>query len=152
MDDKTLKALHDVEEPILNNEEEELEEGVERMSEEELKQFKTETKKTVPKTTITKKPLIKKQRVKKPLKEKNIINKEKTLLYYYPTPEEWKQIHNLKPTRIIFYFTMTKHEYKELFLCQVKYQTKIIGSTGAREIKKKKLLTKKKNVNKKKEY
>lgn len=67
-------------------------------------------------------------------KDTNVINKEKTLLYRYPSVDEWTKIHELRPERIVFYFTMTKHEYKELYLCQIKYRTKIVGSTGARVI------------------
>ena len=155
-ENKIIPELHEAEEPILTREEKiaelkkieeeeekedakaddlELEDGVEAMTDEELQQFtKQEKSKETPKKVIATTPKPKpKPKPKTPI-NKNIINKEKTMLYYYPTPTEWEEIHKLKPARIIFYFTMTKHEYKELFLCQVKYQTKIIGSTGARVI------------------
>ncbi len=64
----------------------------------------------------------------------NTVTAEKTLLYSYPTVKEWAKIHTLKPQKIIFYFTMTKEQYKEFFLCKVKYGTKIIGSTGAKVV------------------
>lgn len=119
----------------------ELNDGEEAMTEEELAQFSKTTKQAEKDKKNHSAPIRKeikegfvKQAVKKVTKEVNVINADKCMLYYYPTPKEWEQIHKLKPARIIFYFTMTKHEYKELFLCQVKYQTKIIGSTGARVI------------------
>lgn len=65
---------------------------------------------------------------------KNLLSEEKVLLYIPPTDKEWEKLHELKPARIIFYYTMTKEEYKKLFLFQVKYRTKIVGSTGARVI------------------
>lgn len=119
----------------------ELEEGEEAMSDEELAKFTNATKEAEKEKKNHAAPVRKeiktdfvKKAVKKIKSTINIINADKTMLYSYPTPKEWEQIHKLKPARIVFYFTMTKHEYKELFLCQIKYQTKIIGSTGARVI------------------
>lgn len=119
----------------------ELDEGEEVMSDEEIA-LMTDTKpvkaKAVPVQAVPR-PAKK----NKPVQEmpgsivnskQNLIDVDKTMLYNYPTTKEWDKIHEIKPKRIIFYFTMSKEEYKALFLCQVRYQTKIIGSTGARVI------------------
>ena len=67
-------------------------------------------------------------------KQTNLITKERALIYTRPTIEQWKQLHEVKPVKLIFYYTVTKEEYKEYFLMQVKYGTKISASVGGRVI------------------
>ena len=125
------------------DEEDDLEDGEEAMTEEELQKI-IQTEKSSEKkleknfsATASHKPVKAPKNntpASKQSNQTNIIAPEKTLLYKYPSVKEWEKIHEQKPKRIIFYFTMTKEEYKELFLCQVRYGSKIIGSTGARVI------------------
>lgn len=128
---KTLDEIKEIEkqEAIEDEKADEnnLEEGVTEMTPEEIKQF---TKKTTPsKTSPVKTPPTKNNPTK------NLITKEKTLLYNKPTNEEWATIHNIKPQKLLFYYPITKEEYKEYFLLQVKYKTKIIASTGGKLIR-----------------
>lgn len=159
---KEIPELHDIEEPEAPKTKEEIEnelkqleaedeaedekfdkednEGAIPMTETEIKNMNKQTtnkeKKKSFGATTTPQPIKPGKELpgSKTVNKKNIIEATKTLLYKYPTKKEWEKIHELKPQRIIFYFTMTKEEYKQLFLCQVKYRTKIIGSIGARVV------------------
>lgn len=112
-------------------------EGEEEMTDAEIKSLQAEEpKKIAKKISVKVKPVVVKQAEKtQPEKPtQNQITAMNTLLYVKPTPKEVATLHEHPTKKLIFYYTMSKEEYKELFLLQIKYRTKIIAGKGGRVI------------------